>query len=355
VVCFYVRPEHLPNADYIAIYLSDQDFPSLLSAISSKLQIPIGTIGNIYYYDQHMTPVEVNEISIKSLSHEQDFIVGLPWLAKQLPELPAEAQYQSAFPPEGFSDHASMFDQYLTIPLEGSYATSVGSWSDFTDDASMSMSHMFAQSATLSPAGEVHYEGCHLHHSVLGEQGVDYASYKFDAVLPTMSLSSNPMQSTLQLAAPIPEIMQTLPPQAEIVQISAIEERLVSGTAHPAKEEPAETRFPSSHSPPVSRTHTAGRPTSLRNYQRPPSVQNMDIGGKISKSSPIDQDAAYALERNRLAAMKCRATRKEKETRLQDISKEKFEMNEELKYEIKRLKAEISEAKGLLKMHVACA
>jgi hypothetical protein len=30
-------------------------------------------------------------------------------------------------------------------------------------------------------------------------------------------------------------------------------------------------------------------------------------------------------------------------------------MNEELKYEIKRLKAEISEAKGLLKMHVACA
>lgn len=355
MVCFYVRPEHLPNADYIAIYLSDQDFPSLLSAISSKLQIPMDTIGTIYYYDQQMTPVVVNDISIKSLSHEQDFIVRLPWLAKHLSELPAEAQYQSAFPPEGFSDHASMFDQYLTIPLEGSYATSVGSWSDFTDDASMSMSHMFAQSTTLSPAGELHFEGSHIHHSVLGEQGIDYARYEFDAVLPTMSLSSTPMQSTLQLAAPIPDIMQTLPPQAEIVEISAIEERLVSGTACPVNEELAETRFPPSHSPPASRTHTAGRPTSLRNYQRPPSVENRNFDGKTPNPGQTDQDTAYALERNRLAAMKCRVTRKEKETRLQELSKEKLEMNEELKYEIRRLEAEISEAKGLLKMHVVCA
>ena len=81
----------------------------------------------------------------------------------------------------------------------------------------------------------------------------------------------------------------------------------------------------------------------------------MDVDGKIPKPGQIDQDAAYALERNRLAAMKCRVTRKEKETRLQDLSKEKLEMNEELKYEIRRLEAEISEAKGLLKMHVACA
>lgn len=319
----------------MAVYLSKQDYASLLSAIASKLQIPISTIGPIYHYDQNMTPVVVNETSITLMPHEQDFIVRLGWNAAQPPVSPFEAQQQLLCAPDVFNHHANGFDQYLTVPLGDSYTPSAESWSDFTDDASMSVGHMVAHSVAISPDGGLPYEKPQfLHQNGVGEQWIDYASYTVDAILPMMSLSSTPIDSTLHLG--------TLPPQAEILQMTDFENRLDQVTAPPLKAVSTNEE---------TRLHNGRRPASSQHYRHPPSAERTDIEARSEK---IDQDTAYALERNRLAAVKCRLTRKQKETRLQDLSKEKLEMNTELKREVMRLEAEITEAKMLLKMHNTC-
>lgn len=364
VACFYVRPEHLPNANYIAIYLSRQDFPSLLSAIASKLHVHVGTIGTIYYYDQRMTPVVVNEKTVGTIIHEQDLIVRLPNVANNVPELCDASKLEVPFTGGFCNNHPSIFDQYLAMPLEDCYGTSVDSLSEFADDTSISMSQMFARCSTamttLSSDDGMYYEKDHVQPQfVLGEQGIDYANYAFDATsnvaMPTICLSSAPTPSTLQLSATTPEPRQIFAPQAKTLQMTAIEERFAIDAVHSVKDETEATKaFPPRCSPPVSRTRAAKRPTSLRNYKALGSMRNSDIDSDNSRPSQTDNEVVNALERNRLAAMKCRITRKEKEARLQELSREKSEVNAELKKEIRHLEAEIAEAKGLLKMHVGC-
>jgi hypothetical protein len=271
----------------MAIYLSEQDLPSLLSAISSKLQIPMGGVGIIYYYDQDMIPVLVNESSIGSMCHEQDIIVRLPWTGKHQ-QLLMETQHPLPSTSDMFNDHANIFDQYLTVPMRDSYAPSVGSWSDFTDDASsLSMSHMFAQSATLSPDRGLPYDERQIQpRDVPSNQVIDYTGYTFSAALSTISLSSTPMPSSLHIAVPGLDNLQAFPPRAEILRTSVFDERPAGGMIAPMVAETAnDTSRPPSRNPPISRTPTTGRPTSLRTFRRPSSAEGTDIDHESAKKS----------------------------------------------------------------------
>lgn len=362
-MCVYVRPEHIPNADYIAIYLSEKDFSSLLSTISSKLHVQTSKIGTIYYYDHCMTPVVVNEKTIKLVSHEQDLIVRLPRFEKQCPELSMEAQHQFSSAAEHFDDYASTFDHYLTLPPEEPYATSAGTWSDIADDASMSISHTLARSTTLSPEAGVHHEGYNLQcHMISGEQEVDYTSYAFDAhtnaAVSSSCLFSDSISKIPQIATPLPIPPGSLPSQVKIWHASTVEDGRLAVPAPSGRTVPSGTKLaPRNYSPSAPRLFAAEAPLSLRENEFPPTTERRDIELETPKHSKLELDtaAANSLERNRLAAMKCRSNRKEKVTKLQELSTKKLELNTALRHEIQRLNAEITEAKGLLKMHVGCS
>jgi len=365
----------MPNANYSAIYLTEQDFPSLLLGISIKLRVHISMISTVYYYDQHMTPVVVNENSIGSLSHEQDLIVQLPWVANQPSTYSHEADSQGPFIRDASSvstypslheahgtsneytlgdHHDGMFDQYLALPPEDSYGASIDSWSEFSEDTSMSMSQMFAQCSTAKTTisdHEVQYQEESFHHRlVLGDQGTDHAGYAFDSApsfpMPTICLSSVPAPDTLKSSVPILDPQQVIAPQPDSLQFSTAGEQLVDSAPHVNKD--PMTKKPLSHRP---RKEGPERPASLRRNNPSPSTKTNQSDSDTSKQSKADK---RMLERNRLAAVKCRHTRKEKEARLQELTREKSELNAELKLEVSRLKAQVAEARGLLKRHVGC-
>lgn len=308
-----------------------------------------------------MTPVVVNENTIKLVSHEQDLIVRLPRFEKQCPELSMEAQHQFSSAAEHFDDYASTFDHYLTLPPEEPYATSAGTWSDIADDTSMSISHTFARSTTMSPDAGVHHEGynpqCRM---ISGEQEVDYAGYAFDthknAAVPASCLPSVSTLQVPQLAAPY-----LLPPgnlPSQVRRACAVENMRHALYAPSERTVPTDTKTaPPSYSSSAPRLFAAEASLSLRENELPPTTERRDIELETPKHSKLqlDKAAANSLERNRLAAMKCRSNRKEKVTKLQELSTKKLELNTALRYEIQRLNAEITEAKGLLKIHVGCS
>jgi hypothetical protein len=307
-----------------------------------------------------MTPVVVNEETIKLVSHEQDLIVRLPRVAQQCQELSVQAQHQSSSAAEHFDDYASTFDHYLTIPPEDHYATSAGTWSDIADDASILMSHTFARSTTLSPEAGVHHEGYNLQcHMISSEQEVDYASYAFDAhsnaAVPASCLFSASISKVPQIAAPLPIPPGDLPSQAKVWHASTVEYGRLEVSAPSGRIVPAGTKpAPPNYNPSAPGSFAAEPSPSLRDYRLPPTAERRDIELETPKHSQLDTAAANSLERNRLAAMKCRSNRKEKVTKLQELSTKKLELNTALRHEIQRLNAEITEAKGLLKMHVGC-
>lgn len=370
-MCFYIRPEHVPNANFAAMYLAEPTFPSLLSGISSTLQVHVRTIDTIYYYDHQMSPVVVNEQSIKSLLHEQELIVRLLWEPNHTLACHVETDHQNSLTrnvQNGFTDlhlngayasttrpvvqrnHTNMFDQYLPLPHEASHGTCVDNWSDRT--AQCSNDWTTASSEDGLHSHEDHYQ----HQLALAGQGLDQASYSIDAVTNAsalkMCLSSAPEADILQLSTPIHVPLQIYRSQPEYLRLPATEEQLAPEALHEIQELMANKLLPSRSASPSSLNFSAKRPDSLQKCRAPSSIKSSNIDGELRA---IDKNVAGALERNRLAAMKCRLTRKEKEKRLQKLTREKSEHNAQLKQEVKRLQAQVMEAKGLLDKHVECA
>ena len=304
-----------------------------------------------------MTPVVVNEETIKSVSHEQDLIVRLPWVAEQS----LEAKNRFSFAPKHFDDYASVFKHHLSLPSEDSYPTSAGTWSDVADDTSISRSHTFAQSPTLLPEAGVQHEGYHQQcHMISGEQEVDFASFTFDGhsngAIQASSLFSASTSKVSQLAAPLPFPQGNLPSQAEVWHASAVEDEGVAFSAPSGQTMPASPKpVLSSHRPSAPSSLAAEASSLSRDYKPTPTIERKDFGAEPPNRIKNDTNAANSLERNRLAAMKCRRNRKEKVEKLLEQSDKNLQLNAGLRYEIERLKAEITEAKGLLKMHIGCS
>jgi len=74
--------------------------------------------------------------------------------------------------------------------------------------------------------------------------------------------------------------------------------------------------------------------------------------GHTSKTTSVRD--SNALERNRVAARKCRIARREMQAYLLGQVQEKSRLNEELKQKIRHLEIVAMEARVLLEKHVSC-
>ena len=72
------------------------------------------------------------------------------------------------------------------------------------------------------------------------------------------------------------------------------------------------------------------------------------------ESAPEEQRRKQSLEKNRLAAAKCRVNKKEKTERLQQDSHDKAVQNALLKDEVMRLKEEVQQMNTILVAHASC-
>ena len=373
-ICFYVRPEHLPSANYTAIYLEKQDFPSLLAGISSKLRVQKSAIGSIYYHDHNMVPVIVNELSIPTLSEEQDLIVQVLWSQNGAtsgvqvaamkdayghtarPEFGDLRENRSEQTLRGIQDN--IFDQYLTLQ-----DASVDSCSEFTEDSSVSMGQMLNSQCSTSGTTGSSDDGRFFHNAHFPQQfsletnGINDSSYAFDATVVSeistlhMSSASTPDR---HLLAPSSNIRQPSPHQVNYLQSSITNKSPAKVCPAVINEQQTITwSLPSDHAAPVAGDFPNNKSKSSRKQKTISLAVQTDVKSQTSLQENHEKDVE-ALERNRLAAMKCRLTRKEKETKLQELSKEKMEMNAQLKQEVERLREEVIEAKNLLEQHVRC-
>jgi hypothetical protein len=330
-----------------------------------------------------MTRVVVNETTITSLSHEQDLIVQLPWVANNLPGFPVEANFQPPYTGDvsDFSSYlsldetninqnehvldsncASTFDQYFALPFKGPFGASVDSWSEFTNDTSTSMNQMFTQCSTakstvLSDDG-LHYEEDPFQHQlILGESNIENASYACDAApgieIPTMCLSSAPAQDTLQLSTSIWKSQQTLVPQPEVLHLSAVEGASLNDSTNSIDKELAVIEpLPPKYIPPVVRKYVKKQSPRLKDKICPPRKYN-STDSDIPKQG-VGNRGVLVRERNKIAAAKCRFSRKEKEARLPELIEEKSQLNIGLKLEISLLEAQVAEIRSFLQYHANC-
>jgi hypothetical protein len=82
--------------------------------------------------------------------------------------------------------------------------------------------------------------------------------------------------------------------------------------------------------------------------------KNTRVYAKGHTSKTTSAKDSNALERNRVAARKCRIARRESQAYLLDQSQEKLHLNEELKQKIRHLEIVAMEARVFLEMHVSC-
>jgi hypothetical protein len=333
-----------------------------LDGISSKLQVDLNAIGNIFYHDEHKRQVFVSEMNISFLAHEQDLIVCLvssaeeghfPSLLNGIGSPSTEARMTgiviSGIEQSFVHDQTNMFDNYLSFQPEEACSTSADSWGEISDYP-MSMSEMFSACSTgqtsMSPDDEVKFEEDHFQHQLLlGAHDIDHDSYGFEPM-------SNLTPQWLQLAplAKPPSLSSTDRRPAPMASLAVIEEHpneLVEETSGSATKS-----FTPGYIPPVSRKYSKAHSVRKRTSSTPFASTCIDIDNEVSKSK-CDKDAA-ALERNRVAAMKCRDTRRKKEAQLQEQSWKSVQLNQELKAEIWHLEAEKVEARALLEQHDSC-
>ena len=310
----------------------------------------------IYYYDEHMAQNIVTENTMGFLPYEQDLIVQLSWIGASSPSCVAETAYgvdslvgglyqnptevsmisiedseNQEFLSEG---QLNMFDDYLKLQPDDSYSAAIDSPSEFTDDASISMSQLFSTARTTmsSDDGMLFEEDSIEKRLILGNNRVDHDSYAFDA---QNTMPPHPQYASLPTPEPM-TLFTSIEIPAEVIPLS------------PIAELPSIRPLPPGYKAPVSRTYNTQKPRS-RKYKPPAflKIAEADVEPKADKD-------VQALERNRVAAMKCRTTRKEREAKLYTESQDKIKLNAALKCEIELLKAEVAKAKELLEGHRVC-
>ena len=333
-----------------------------MSLIAAKLRVHISAIGTIYYFDQYRAQIIVDETTIRSLPHEQDLVVQLSWVGNPSPGCDAEAHALGPcaygvhdYPREVYltkpgenenEQHIScgplnVFDDYLGTQSEDSYVASDYSRSEYTDDTSISMSQMFARCSTAqttisSDDGMFFGEDSFHQQLVLGNSRIEHTGYPFDAF------------STL---APHLQYLPSLP-RSEVTQLLTIGNTpAIEHPIDPVEKLPATRALLEGCTPPVSRNYTAQQRRTRKH--KPPTFLKTATSDIESPKSRPDKDFD-ALERNRVAAMKCRTTRKEREARLYAQSQEKMKLNGDLKKEIEQLEAEVLKLRELWQEHLGC-
>ncbi len=110
-----------------------------------------------------------------------------------------------------------------------------------------------------------------------------------------------------------------------------------------ARPKPTDTPLPAP-SPSTTATATTGR--KRKSTRRPSSTDDGEVGD--------DHKRKQSLEKNRLAAAKCRVNKKEKTDRLQRDSHDKAVENAYLKDQVMRMKDEIQQMNSMLLAHANC-
>ncbi|OAP64823.1 hypothetical protein AYL99_00795 [Fonsecaea erecta] len=143
---------------------------------------------------------------------------------------------------------------------------------------------------------------------------------------------------------------QMTPPRSDSTASTDSKEEKLSPKSQPVEPQPRKRgkgrpRASETASAPSKTTTTAGR---KRKATRKASA-TIEEG-----DTPEDQKRKQSLEKNRLAAAKCRINKKEKTERLQRDSQEKAIENAFLKDQIMRMKDEIQQMNAILVTHASC-
>ncbi|KAL6248377.1 hypothetical protein RBB50_004632 [Rhinocladiella similis] len=143
---------------------------------------------------------------------------------------------------------------------------------------------------------------------------------------------------------------QMTPPRSSSAASSdsvKLEEKLSakSTTPEPRRKRASKAQLKEDESAPASATATSGR----KRKSSKKSAASADKGG-----SPEEQKRRQSLEKNRVAAAKCRMNKKEKTDQLQRDSHEKAVQNAYLKDQVMRMKDEIQQMNALLLAHANC-
>ncbi|KAL2426909.1 hypothetical protein ABEF95_003442 [Exophiala dermatitidis] len=140
----------------------------------------------------------------------------------------------------------------------------------------------------------------------------------------------------------------TVPESRKRKKSSSKDSEPVSST--PAADEPTATTTSNDTTSAAANTSTttstAGR---KRKAPRKASTAASELG-----DSPEEQKRKQSLEKNRLAAAKCRINKKEKTEKLQRDSHEKAVQNAYLKDQVMRMKDEIQQMNAILFAHASC-
>jgi Basic region leucine zipper/CP2 transcription factor len=341
-MCFYVRPEHLPGASYRAIYPAEQSYGGVVASISSKFEVDIADIGLIYFYNENMAPVIVDDSSFLSLRQEQDLIVQFPFemhsfsgqtmqpLGTTLPSNPHSHDfggvygYRDAYRP---NDSSNMFDHYLsawtTSRQDDSYGDSVDSWSEITDMTSSFTRCSTAQ--TSMPSEDICMDSNYVRDPIsVGTEVVDRVDYDFRG----LSFAFGQPQA--------PESVHSL-----------------------TSEDPSILRSQSTATP-IRSTGTSEKAVRVSNNEAPADLIPPSINPPVTApGSLLDSDAMSpckdSLEKNRVAAAKCRLSRKAREQGLIQKLKEKAEQNAKLRKEVSSLETQVREVRELVASHNTCA
>lgn len=326
--CFYIRPEHLPEASYRAIYPNEQSYAGLVLSISSKFELAIADIGLIYFYNGDMAPIVVDEASFPTLHQEQDLIVQFPFVmhssgqtTQSLLNMPNG--FHHVYDNRSAHDSGNVFDQYLSTWItprnDESYGDSVDSWSEITDEVYMKDSFTRCSTAQTSLTSEDQYmDSSYIQNSIAVDSEIDRpVDYNFHG----------PAFAFTQLQAP---------------------ECAYSITSEDM----------STHRSQSTMTQIRSTTTSERNFEvGKMEVPLTDMSSVVEPMIPAPEKIleSDAMEKNRVAAAKCRLSRKAREKQLVDKSREQAERNAKLRKEVSSLEAQVREVRELLAAHNTCA